>query len=106
MQKIIFSRLKNIQKQGIKMNMFIFGGISSGISRLIDFIITLYILVVIARVILSWINYNPHNPIVRFIYDITEPVLLRIRRFLPLFGGLDLSPVILILALYILKAIF
>ena len=60
--------------------------------------------VVIARAVLSWVNPDPYNPIVRFIYNITEPVLGRIRRMVPLqFGGIDFSPIIVFLAIIFLQ---
>jgi YggT family protein len=60
-------------------------------------------LIVIARAILSWVNPDPYNPIVRFLYNVTEPVLHRIRRAIPVdFGGIDFTPMILILALVFL----
>jgi len=69
-------------------------------------IINLYILVVIVRVVLSWVGYERSNQFTEFIYQATEPVLCKIRSVLPDFGGLDLSPMVLILALYILRGIF
>jgi len=59
---------------------------------------------VIARAVLSWVNPDPYNPIVRFIYNLTEPVLGRIRRLLPLqLGGIDFSPIIVFLAIIFLQ---
>jgi YggT family protein len=61
--------------------------------------------VVIARVVLSWVNPDPFNPIVRFIHNITEPVLYQIRKRLPVvFGGLDLSPILVFLAIMFLRS--
>jgi len=60
--------------------------------------------IIFARVILSWVNPDPHNPIVRFLHSITEPVLYRVRRAVPMHGmGLDLSPIFVILAIYFLQ---
>lgn len=83
--------------------MFIFANLLIAMAKIIHLAVTLYILVIMARVILSWIQFDPYSKIVRFIYDITEPVLARIRRFIPLIGGFDVSPMILIIALYILE---
>jgi YggT family protein len=59
--------------------------------------------IIVARAILSWVNPDPYNPIVRFLYGATEPVLLTIRRRLPInFGGIDFSPMIVILAIVFL----
>jgi YggT family protein len=60
--------------------------------------------IVIARAILSWVNPDPYNPIVRFLYSATEPVLYRIRRALPLFaGGIDFSPIIVFIIILFLQ---
>ena len=60
-------------------------------------------LIVIARAILSWVSPDPYNPIVRLLYNITEPALYRIRRLLPFdMGGIDVTPIILILLLIFL----
>jgi len=54
-------------------------------------------LVVIARAVLSWVSPDPYNPIVRTIIQLSEPALYPIRRRIPVIGGLDLSPMLLIL---------
>jgi len=69
--------------------------------QVLDWAVQLYIYVVIARALVSWVNPDPYNPIVRFLHTATEPVLYRIRRLLPAqMGGIDLSPLILIFGLY------
>jgi len=71
-----------------------------------DLIIQLYIYVVIGRAIISWVNPDPYNPIVRFLYNATEPVFYRMRRALPLvFSGIDLTPMALIFFLFFIKQI-
>jgi YggT family protein len=78
---------------------------------LIDTVISIYIWCLIASAILSWLVafnvVNPHNKVVgmvgEFLYRITEPALAPIRRYLPSLGGLDLSPVVLILLLVFLR---
>ena len=84
--------------------MFILGNFFEAVAQLLNIAITLYIWVVIIRALLSWVNPDPYNPIVRFLQSITDPVLFRIRSFLPSMAGIDLSPVVLILALYFIKA--
>jgi YggT family protein len=69
----------------------------------LDMVLTLYMWLIIGRVIISWVNADPYNPIVRFLYNATEPVLYRVRRALPVIGGLDLSPLIVIFGIYFLK---
>lgn len=58
---------------------------------------------VIIRAVLSWVNPDPYNPIVRFLNDFTDPLIRPIRRFVPLIGpGFDLSPIVLILVVVFL----
>jgi len=64
----------------------------------------LYTWVIIIRALLSWVNPDPYNPIVQFLYRATEPVLRPVRRWLPLRNlGIDLSPVIVIAAILFLQ---
>ena len=78
---------------------------------LFDTLISLYVWILIASAILSWLVafnvVNPHNQVVRsvgeFLWRITEPVLAPIRRLLPNLGGIDVSPIILIIALYFIR---
>jgi YggT family protein len=85
--------------------MFIFGNFLNAIASLLNIVLSIYMWVVIARAVLSWVSPDPYNPIVRFIHNITEPLLYRVRRALPVnFGGLDLSPIIVLLAIIFLQA--
>lgn len=85
--------------------MFIVAYFFYALAQILDMVIYAYMLVVVARAILSWVSPDPYNPIVRFLYNVTEPVLIRIRRVIPAAaGGIDFTPMILILALYFLKA--
>lgn len=70
---------------------------------LINTLIDLYSLVVLAAVILSWVPQGRHSQIGMFVASITEPVLAPIRRALPPMGGLDLSPMVLLIALRLLR---
>jgi len=70
----------------------------------LDKTLDIYMYIIIGRAIISWVNPDPYNPIVRFLYKATEPVLYRVRRILPDMGGVDLSPLVVILAIYFLKA--
>jgi len=83
--------------------MFVFGNLLSAIATVIDFILTAYMWVIIARAIISWVNPDPYNPIVKFLYSATEPVLYPIRRRLPMGMGMDFSPLIVIAAIYFAK---
>lgn len=71
------------------------------LARLFD----LYSLVVLAAVILSWIRLPPDNPLVRVTSALTEPLLGPIRRVLPDLAGLDLSPVVLLVGLRLLRGL-
>jgi len=84
--------------------MFILANLIMAVAKILSIVLTLYMWVIIIRAIISWVNPDPFNPIVRILYQITEPVLWRIRRFLPLqFGGIDFSPIILILVIIFLQ---
>ena len=70
----------------------------------LHYVLTFYMWIVVARAVLSWVNPDPYNPIVRIIHNITEPVLYRIRSRIPVdFGGIDLSPIIVILGVVFLQ---
>jgi YggT family protein len=84
--------------------MFIIGNLLKAIAVVLNYVLHFYMWIVIARAILSWVNPDPYNPIVRFIHNVTEPVLYRIRTKLPFdFGGIDFSPVIVILGIIFLQ---
>lgn len=85
--------------------MFVASNFFMALAGIIDFLLTAYMWVIIGRAVISWVNADPHNPIVRFLYEITEPLLGRIRRYLPVsMGGMDLSPVILIVVIMFLQS--
>ena len=71
--------------------------------RLLIALIDLYSLIVLVAVIMSWLPGARHNALGRIVFRLTEPVLAPIRRALPAMGGLDLSPMVLLLALQLLK---
>lgn len=80
------------------------GNLILAIAKLINFALSAYIWIVIGRAVISWVNADPYNPIVRFLIQVTDPILLRIRRVIPSMGGIDLSPMILILAIVFLQS--
>ena len=66
--------------------------------------VNLYMRVVIIAALITWVQPNPYNPIVRFLWNVTEPVYAYIRRFIPTnFGGIDIAPLILILLLQFIE---
>jgi YggT family protein len=76
----------------------------TAIAKVLDVVLSIFMWIVIARAILSWVSPDPYNPIVRFIHNITEPVLHQVRKRLPLnFGGIDFSPIIVLLAVIFLQ---
>jgi YggT family protein len=82
---------------------FVLGHLVEAIAALLHLVLNIYIWVLIARAIISWVSPDPSNPIVRFLYRVTEPVLRPVRNALPLQGlGLDLSPMIVLLIIYVL----
>jgi len=84
---------------------FVLGNLIYTLANLIELVLNAYLLIVIARAVLSWVNPDPNNPIVRLIHRVTEPVLRPIRDRLPTVAmGLDLSPMVVLLAIYFLKS--
>jgi len=75
------------------------------IVEMADGLLTVYKYILLASVIISWINADPYNPIVNFIYRVTDPLLRRIRRHMPDTGMLDLSPLVAFAAIYILQIV-
>lgn len=85
--------------------MFVAQNFLLAVAQLIDFALTAYMWIIIGRAVISWVNADPYNPIVRFLYEATEPLLGRIRRALPInMGGIDFSPLILIMAIMFLQS--
>ncbi len=85
--------------------MFIIGHFINAVAIILDLALSLYMWILIARAIISWVSPDPYNPIVRFLYSITDPVLYRIRRIIPLyFSGIDFSPMLLILAIVFVQS--
>jgi YggT family protein len=84
--------------------MFIVSNFIIALARILDIGLSLYMWIIIAQAVISWVNPDPYNPIVRFLHSVTEPVLYNIRRLIPVyFGGLDFSPIIAILVIIFLK---
>jgi YggT family protein len=85
--------------------MFIISNLLIALAKILHIALNLYMWLIIARAILSWVNPDPYNVIVRFLYNVTEPVLYAIRRRVPVFfGGIDFSPMIVILVIYFLDS--
>jgi YggT family protein len=60
-------------------------------------------LAILIRVIVSWLNVNPYNPLVSFIYQVTDPILVPLRRIIPPLGMIDVTPIIALILLSLLQ---
>ncbi len=85
--------------------MFVAANFIEAVARILDIGLTIYMWIIVIRAVLSWVNPDPYNAIVQFLFRVTEPVLYRVRRFLP-FGnlGIDFSPIIVILVIIFLQS--
>ncbi len=84
--------------------MFVLANFLLGLAQVLDLLLNIYFWLVLVRALLSWVNPDPFNPIVRFLHRATDPVLLWVRRKVPVvFGGLDFSPMLVILGIYFLR---
>lgn len=85
--------------------MFVLSNFLVALARIVDIILTILYWLILIRALISWVNPDPYNPIVRFLYKTTEPILYPIRRLLPLDFrfGIDISPIIAFLAIMFLK---
>jgi len=83
--------------------MFVLSNLLMTVARLLEVVLEVYFWIIIVRALLSWVNPDRYNPIVQFLYRVTEPVLRPIRRRLPMETGLDFSPLIVILAIKVLQ---
>jgi YggT family protein len=83
---------------------FIFANFLIAIAQILDIVLSAYMWLIIISALLSWVNPDPYNPIVRFLHAVTEPVLRPIRRIIGLrFGVIDISPIIVILGIIFIK---
>ncbi len=84
--------------------MFVVSNFLVAIAQVLDYVFWAYTWILLARVVISWVNADPYNPLVRFIYSATEPVLERVRERSPVFaGGFDLSPIVVWIAILFLQ---
>jgi YggT family protein len=84
--------------------MYIFGYLFLAVATVLDYVLIIFMWIVVARAILSWVSPDPFNPIVRFIYNVSEPVLSRIKRYIPVnFGGIDFSPILVFMGVIFLR---
>jgi YggT family protein len=74
------------------------------VTRIVLELLNIYKYILLGSVIISWVNADPYNPIVRFIRRITEPVLGKIRQFMPDTGMIDLSPLVAFFAIHLIQS--
>ena len=74
-------------------------------SGLIQLVFLIFSLLILGRILMSWLNPNPYNPIVQFLHNVTEPFLAPVRRILPPTGMFDFSPIVLLILLQVVAAI-
>ncbi|MBC7076107.1 MAG: YggT family protein [Syntrophomonadaceae bacterium] len=73
------------------------------IIQLVNIAFDVLVWLIIGRCILSFIRHDPYNPVIKFIYDVTEPVMAPFRRLIPAAGGIDFSPIIAVLAVTLVQ---
>ena len=83
--------------------MFLISNFMSGIGVILSYLLTIYIWLIIIRALLSWVSPDPYNPIVQILYRLTEPVLAPVRHRMPDVGGIDISPVAVLLIIFFLQ---
>jgi YggT family protein len=84
--------------------MSILANLLEAVAAVLGVLLSAYMWIIIARAVISWVNPDPYNPIVRFLYSVTEPVLYRVRRAIPIYaGGIDFSPILVFVAIYFLE---
>jgi YggT family protein len=85
--------------------MFVIGNFLAALASVLNMLLSAYMWIIIIRALISWVSPDPYNPIVQFLRSATDPVLYRVRRWLPVsFGGIDFSPILVIAALIFLQA--
>ncbi len=84
--------------------MYLIGNLLGATAKILDIALGIYLWIIIIRALLSWVNPDPNNIIVQFLYSITEPVMTKVRQMLPMSGmGIDFSPIIVILGIIFLQ---
>ncbi len=85
--------------------MFVISNLLIAVATILDIGLSVYMWIIIGRAVVSWVNADPYNPIVRFLHSVTEPVLSSVRRNLPVsYSGFDFSPILVILVIVFLRA--
>src|SRR5947208_2526260 len=87
--------------------MFLLENFIQAIAFTLDSLLSLYFWIIVISALLSWVNPDPRNPIVRFLYSVTEPVLYQVRKRLPFVysSGIDFSPIVVILLIAFMQRV-
>jgi YggT family protein len=84
--------------------MFLLGNLLEAVAQVLDIVLNIFMWIIIIRALISWVNPDPYNPIVQFLYKVTEPVLFPIRKALPMSGlGIDFSPIVVFLIIIFMQ---
>lgn len=83
--------------------MFLIRNLIATLATILDMALGLYTLLIFGRIVVSWVNADPYNPIVQILYQATEPVLRPLRRRIGIIGGIDFSPLLLIVIIIFLR---
>jgi YggT family protein len=84
--------------------MFAIGNLLYAVATILDYILTIANWLVIIRALISWVNPDPYNPIVQFLYKVTDPLLAPFRRLIPASSiGLDISPIFALIFIWFIK---
>ena len=83
--------------------MFVLANLLSALAQLLQMVFQIYTLILIVRVLITWVNPDPFNPVVQFLSKVTDPVLEPLRRVIPPLGPIDISPIVALLLLQALQ---
>ena len=83
--------------------MFVLANLLSALAQLLQMVFQVYTLILIVRVLITWVNPDPFNPVVQFLSKVTDPVLDPLRRVIPPIGPIDISPIVALLLLQALQ---
>ena len=84
--------------------MIFIGNLFIAVGTILDVVLNLYMWILIIAALISWVNPDPYNPVVRFLRAVTEPLLIPVRRRLGIVGGIDFSPLIVILGIIFVRS--
>ena len=84
--------------------MFVIGNLLEAVAFLLNTALTIYMWIIIASAVITWVNPDPYNPIVRFLYSATDPILRPMRRRIGITMGLDISPLLVIFAIMFVRS--